>query len=153
MSTNAEKAYTLLQSSIGQEEGVGEWFEIDQARINQFAEVTNDHQFIHVDPEAAKSTPFGTTIAHGFLTLSLVPVLMNEVFEVRNVALFMNYGSNKVRFLRPVPVGSRVQASVTLSGIDQAELGVRASLHIEVRLADGGKPACVAEMITLIVPA
>ena len=73
MSTNAEKAFAVFQSSLGKEEGVGEWFEVDQARINQFADVTQDHQFIHVDPEAAKTTPFGTTIAHGFLTLSLLP--------------------------------------------------------------------------------
>ncbi|MDP1877024.1 MAG: MaoC family dehydratase [Actinomycetota bacterium] len=140
-------------AAVGEHLGDSAWVEIDQGRINLFADATGDHQWIHVDAERAAAGPFGSTIAHGFLTLSLVPVLMNEVFEVRNVALFMNYGSNKVRFLRPVPVGSRVQASVTLSGIEQAELGVRATLHIEVRLGDGGKPACVAEMITLIVPA
>ncbi|MHB1066524.1 MAG: MaoC family dehydratase [Candidatus Nanopelagicales bacterium] len=140
-------------AAVGEHLGDSEWVEIDQDRINRFADATGDHQWIHVDSERAAAGPFGSTIAHGFLTLSLVPVLMNEVFEVRNVALFLNYGSNKVRFLRPVPVGSRVQASVTLSGIEQAELGVRAILHVEVRLADGGKPACVAEMITLVVPA
>ena len=140
-------------AAVGEHLGDGSWVTIDQDRINVFADATDDHQWIHVDPERAARGPFGSTIAHGFLTLSLVPVMMAEVFEVKNLALVVNYGSDKVRFLRPVPVDSQVQASVTLAAIEEIDMGVRATIHVEVRLADGGRPACVAEMITVLVPA
>jgi acyl dehydratase len=99
----------------------------------------------------AADGPFGTTIAHGFLTLSVVPVLLAEVLEIGKLAAFVNYGTDKVRFLRPVPVGSRVQAAVTLQSVEDSAMGVRAVLSVEVRLDDGGKPACVAELITVLV--
>jgi acyl dehydratase len=140
-------------AAVGEHLGDSPWFTVDQRRIDLFADATDDHQWIHVDPERAAAGPFGTTIAHGFLTMSLVPVLMAQVFEVRNVALFVNYGSNKVRFLRPVPVDSQVRAGVTLASIEVIELGIRATCQVDVRLSDGGKPACVAEMITVLVPA
>src|SRR5689334_20968679 len=114
MSANAEKAYKSFQASLGKEEGVGEWFVVDQARINQFADVTIDHQFIHVDPEAAKGTPFGTTIAHGFLTLSMLTHLDSSIpkdaSRFEGIMMGVNYGFEKVRFVSPVKVGSRIRA-------------------------------------------
>lgn len=140
-------------AAVGEHLGDGSWITVTQERINLFADATGDHQWIHVDPVRAADGPFGSTIAHGFLTLSLVPVLMAEVFTVEKVALFMNYGSNKVRFIRPVPVDSRVMARCTLTGIEEIDLGVRATMTVEVHMEDGGKPACIAEMITVVVPA
>jgi acyl dehydratase len=140
-------------AAVGEHLGDSSWFTVDQKRIDLFADATDDHQWIHVDPERAAAGPFGSTIAHGFLTLSLVPVLMAEVFEVQNLALFVNYGTDKVRFLRPVPVDTQVQVSATLASTEVIDMGVRATIHVEVRLPDGGKPACVAEMITVLVPA
>lgn len=140
-------------AAVGEHLGDSSWITVTQERINLFADATGDHQWIHVDPVRAADGPFGSTIAHGFLTLSLVPVLMAEVFTVEKVALFMNYGSNKVRFIRPVPVDSRVMARCTLTGIEEIDLGVRATMTVEVHMADGGKPACIAEMITVVVPA
>lgn len=140
-------------SAVGSHLGDSSWVAIDQERINLFAEATGDHQWIHVDPERATAGPFGSTIAHGFLTLSMAPVMLEEAFEVKNVALFMNYGSDKVRFLRPVPVGSRVQGSATLTAVERITMGVRATINLEIRMEDGGKPACVAEMIAVLVPA
>lgn len=140
-------------AAVGEHLGDSSWITVTQERINLFADATGDHQWIHVDPVRAADGPFGSTIAHGFLTLSLVPVLMAEVFTVEKVALFMNYGSNKVRFIRPVPVDSRVMARCTLTGIEEIDLGVRATMTVEVHMEDGGKPACIAEMITVVVPA
>ncbi len=142
-----------LCAAVGEHLGDSSWITVTQERINLFADATGDHQWIHVDPVRAADGPFGSTIAHGFLTLSLVPVLMAEVFTVEKVALFMNYGSNKVRFIRPVPVDSRVMARCTLTGIEEIDLGVRATMTVEVHMEDGGKPACIAEMITVVVPA
>jgi len=140
-------------AAVGEHLGDSSWITVTQERINLFADATGDHQWIHVDPVRAADGPFGSTIAHGFLTLSLVPVLMAEVFTVEKVALFMNYGSNKVRFIRPVPVDSRVMARCSLTGIEETDLGVRATMTVEVHMEDGGKPACIAEMITVVVPA
>ncbi len=140
-------------AAVGEHLGDSSWITVTQERINLFADATGDHQWIHVDPVRAADGPFGSTIAHGFLTLSLVPVLMAEVFTVEKVALFMNYGSNKVRFIRPVPVDSRVMARCSLTGIEEIDLGVRATMTVEVHMEDGGKPACIAEMITVVVPA
>mgnify|MGYP001499175749 FL=1 len=140
-------------AAVGEHLGDSSWITVTQERINLFADATGDHQWIYVDPVRAADGPFGSTIAHGFLTLSLVPVLMAEVFTVEKVALFMNYGSNKVRFIRPVPVDSRVMARCSLTGIEEIDLGVRATMTVEVHMEDGGKPACIAEMITVVVPA
>ena len=140
-----------FRTAVGEHLGDSPWLTIDQSRIDLFAEATGDHQWIHVDPERAADGPFGTTIAHGFLTLSVVPVLLAEVLEIGKLAAFVNYGTDKVRFLRPVPVGSRVQAAVTLQSVEDSAMGVRAVLSVEVRLDDGGKPACVAELITVLV--
>src|SRR5204862_5354605 len=158
MSTNAEKAFALFQASIGKEEGLGEWFEIDQARINQFAEVTNDHQFIHVDPEAAKTTPFGTTIAHGFLTLSMLTRLTVGASSARQDAarfdgmlMGINYGFNKVRFVNPVKVGSRIRARAVTSNVELKGNSLEISRSITVEIEDEEKPALVAEWVTRVV--
>lgn len=138
-------------AAVGEHLGDSPWLLVDQYRINQFADATGDHQWIHVDPERAAAGPFGTTIAHGYLTLSLVPVLLADVFAVEKLQAFVNYGANKIRFLRPVPVDSRIQASATLASIEETPMGVRATVDVEVRLDDGGKPACIAETIILLV--
>ena len=140
-----------FSAAVGEDLGQSPWMVIDQDRVNLFADATDDHQWIHVDPERAAAGPFGTTIAHGFLTLSLVPVLMAQVFEVKGVAMLVNYGSDKVRFLRPVPVGSRISVQATLSAVEPTDMGIRATITVTVNLEDGGKPACIAEMITLMV--
>lgn len=138
-------------AAVGQHLGDSAWMAIDQDRINLFADATDDHQWIHVDPERAAASPLGSTIAHGFLTLSLLPALTTQVFEIKHLTMALNYGSNRVRFVRPVPVDSRIQARVTLASIEEAPLGFRATLNVEVHLEDGGKPAVIAELITLIV--
>src|SRR5512146_1638009 len=103
-----------LRAAAGEHLGHSEWQEIDQARVNAFADATGDHQWIHVDPERAKSGPFGTTIAHGFLTLSLVPKMVEAALEIRNQRMSINYGLNRVRFPAPVPAGSRLRARIKL---------------------------------------
>src|SRR6476469_4366388 len=123
MSEAAAKALPLFQADVGNDEGTGEWFEVTQDQINQFADVTHDHQFIHVDPEAAKATPFGTTIAHGFLTLSMLTHLDASIPKgdpARYAGLMMglNYGFEKVRFVSPVKVGSRIRARAVLAAAE-----------------------------------
>src|SRR6476620_5925324 len=103
MATNAETAYESIKGNVGLDNGTGDWFEVTQELINQFADVTHDHQFIHVDPERAKAGPFGTTVAHGFLTLSLLPEMGASAIHVDDVRMGVNYGLNKVRFPAPVP--------------------------------------------------
>lgn len=156
MSTNAEKAYQLFLSSVGQEEGVGEWFTVDQARINQFADVTMDHQFIHVDPEAAKATPFGTTIAHGFLTLSLlthldVSIPKGNPERYAGMALGLNYGFEKVRFVNPVKVNQRIRCRSTLAKVELKEPWVQTTRTMTIEIDGESKPAMVADWITRIM--
>jgi len=156
MSTNAEKAYPLFEAAVGQEEGVGEWFTIDQARINQFADVTNDHQFIHVDPEAAKATPFGTTVAHGFLTLSMLTYLDTSIpkgdpARYAGVVMGLNYGFDKVRFMNPVKVGSRVRARSVLAKVELKGPWIQTTRTMTVEIEGDPKPAMVADWLTRIM--
>ena len=156
MSTNAEKAYALFQAAAGQEEGVGEWFTVDQARINQFADVTIDHQFIHVDPEAAKATPFGTTIAHGFLTLSLLTYLDSSIPKgdperYAGIVMGVNYGFEKVRFANPVKVGRRIRARSVLAKVELKEPWIQTTRTMTVEIEGEAKPAMVADWITRIM--
>jgi len=156
MSTNAEKAYALFQAAAGQEEGVGEWFTVDQARINQFADVTIDHQFIHVDPEGAKATPFGTTIAHGFLTLSLLTYLDTSIpkgdpARYAGIVMGLNYGFEKVRFVSPVKVGRRVRARSVLAKVELKEPWIQTTRTMTVEIEGEAKPAMVADWITRIM--
>jgi acyl dehydratase len=118
MPTNAERAYEKAKAALGQTEGTGEWMEIAQERIDRFADVTEDHQFIHIDPERAAQTPFGTTIAHGFLTLSLLTRLVASIprdkSRFEGIVMGVNYGFDRVRFVNPVKVGSRIRATSVL---------------------------------------
>src|SRR5262249_49481696 len=139
-----------LKSLEGQEVAVGDWLEITQERINQFADATNDHQWIHVDPErCGRESPFGTTIAHGYLTLSLIPFLNQRSFHIRQpFGMTINYGSNRVRFMSPVPVGSRIRNRMTLLELAEFSGGWQARWQVTIEIEGKGKPACVAEIIS-----
>lgn len=142
-----------LQARIGHEIGVSEWLTIDQERINTFADATDDHQWIHVDVERAKrESPFGAPIAHGFLTLSLLPRLTSEIMRVDGVTTTVNYGSDKVRFIAPVPVDSKVRARMTLKSVEARgdnRYMLRNDVTIEIQGSD--KAACLAESLSLII--
>jgi acyl dehydratase len=137
-----------LTAAVGTELGSSEWHVIDQQRVDLFAEATGDHQWIHVDPERAKAGPFGTTIAHGYLTLSLIPVLAKECYGVEGIRMAVNYGSDKVRFPAPVPVGSAVRATAELVSAEEVPGGLQAVVRFTISGKDGGKPHCVADTIT-----
>ena len=137
-----------LESRVGQEVGVSPWVEISQARIDQFAEATGDFQWIHVDPKRAKDSPFGTTIAHGFLTLSMLPKLSESTFEFSDRKMGVNYGLNRVRFTSPVRSGSRVRARFTLAKYEPMDgNGVQVTWNTTVEIEGADKPALVAEWI------
>jgi acyl dehydratase len=144
-----------LSARIGQRLGVSEWFLVDQQRVNAFADVTLDHQFVHVDAERAKETPFGGTIAHGFLTLSLlVPLCLDHIPVLANRTLLVNYGFDKVRFVAPVRVGKRIRAIATLAEVAERKPGnVIIKLDVTVEIEDEDKPALVAEWLSLHVVA
>src|SRR6266478_4884909 len=139
-----------LKSLVGQEVAVGDWLEITQERINQFADATDDHQWIHVDPERCKrESPFGTTIAHGYLTLSLIPSLNQRSLAIRQpFRMKINYGSNRVRFTSPVPVGSRIRNRITPLEVSDAPGGWQARWQVTIEIEGKEKPACVAEVIS-----
>ncbi len=140
-----------LGDYVGKELGVSEWFLIDQDRINHFADVTKDHQFIHVDPAKARQTPYGTTIAHGFLSLSLLPYLCADIsVTLDGVVMGVNYGFDKVRFVQPVPVNSEVRARTKLLDIQQKKRGqIFSNIQVTVEIKDSPKPALIAEWLTL----
>jgi acyl dehydratase len=127
--------------------GPSSWIEIPQATIDAFAEATGDHQWIHVDPQRAAAGPFGTTIGHGYLTLSLLPVMSYEVVPRQGAGMAVNYGLNRVRFPAPVPVGSRVRGSFLVDGVDEADWGFQAQMTATVERDGGDKPVCVAEVL------
>lgn len=138
---------------VGQEVAVSDWISISQQQVNLFAEATGDHQWIHVDPERASKGPFGTTIAHGFLTLSLMPAFIATAFEIKEAVMGLNYGLNKVRFMAPVPVGSRLRARMRLlacSPLDNG--GIQAAWEVTVEREGEIKPVCVAESLTRHFP-
>ncbi|MEZ5701386.1 MAG: MaoC family dehydratase [Burkholderiaceae bacterium] len=142
-----------VAACVGQEVAVSDWIEVTQARVNQFAEATGDHQWIHVDVERAKAGPFGAPIAHGFLTLSLLPVFFQSAFSIKETRMGVNYGLNKVRFTSPVPVGSRLRGRMTLleaKPIDNGGLQMIWSVSVEREGAD--KPVCVAESLVRHYP-
>ncbi len=138
-----------LQALIGQEVGVSKWFEVSQARINAFADCTEDHQFIHVDPEAARATPFGGAIAHGFLTLSLASAMSYDaVSPLDGVVMGVNYGFDKLRFLAPVPAGSRIRGRFRLLSAEEKSGGRWLLKHeLTVEIDGGEKPALIAEWL------
>ena len=139
--------YADLESLVGQTLGPSDWFEVDQGRINTFADATGDHQWIHVDVEKANAGPFGGPIAHGYLTLSLGPVMYPQVVQITGFSMGVNYGANKVRFPSPVPVGSKVRLGVKLLQVDDIAGGVQTTLEFTFECEGAAKPSCVAEII------
>jgi acyl dehydratase len=136
-----------LQPLVGQELGVSEWITVDQHRINLFADATGDHQWIHIDVERAKAGPFGTTVAHGFLTLSLLPEMSATAFDVDESKMGVNYGLNRVRFMSPVPAGSRLRGHFKLLSFEPIQGGAQMVVEVTMELEGATKPACVAESI------
>ena len=142
-----------LQALTGQEVAVSDWMTITQEQVNLFAEATGDHQWIHVDPERARAGPFGAPIAHGFLTLSLIPKLFESSFEIRQSSMGVNYGLNKVRFTAPVPVGSRVRGRMTLMSCEPiAGNGYQMAWQVTIEREGLDKPVCVAETLARRYP-
>ncbi len=133
---------------VGSHLGHSEWIEISQERVQRFADATDDQQWIHVDPDRAAQGPFGTTIAHGYLTLSLVVPLVSQIYRLDGVRMGINYGVNRVRFPSPVPVGSRVRAGATLAGVSPVDGGVQVTLDATIETEGGTKPACVAQTVS-----
>ena len=140
-----------IEAAAGEELGTSDWVEVTQDRVDQFAEATGDHQWIHVDVEKAKKGPFGGTIAHGYLTLSLVPWLGSQVFSLETPGAKLNYGVNKVRFPSPVPVGSRVRARVAVDQVADVPAGKQLTMKYVVEIEGHDKPACVAETVVLLL--
>jgi acyl dehydratase len=142
-----------LGGLVGREIAVSDWLVITQDRIDAFADATGDHQWIHVDPERARTdTPFGATIAHGFLTLSLLSALMRDAVTVEGPRMTLNYGLNRVRFVSPAPSGSRIRARVALATIDDMGDSIQATWGVTIEREGGGKPAAVAEWIVRYYP-
>jgi acyl dehydratase len=139
-----------LKSRIGQELGVSDWLEVTQEAIDAFADATGDHQWIHVDPERAKETPFGGTIAHGLYTLSLGPQFSYDLFEIAGVAFGLNYGYDKVRFPAPLPVGARVRMRATLAKADDVPGGVQFTVTQTFEREGSDKPVCVADALARV---
>jgi acyl dehydratase len=141
-----------VAAAVGEELGTSEWLTIEQDRVDLFAEATGDHQWIHVDVERAKEGPFGGTIAHGYLTLSLVPYLGSSVFSLETPGAKLNYGVNKVRFPNPVRVGSRVRSTISVADVTDLPAGKQLTLKHVVEIEGEDKPACVAETVVLLLP-
>ena len=143
-----------LKTAVGKHLGYSDWLEITQERINMFADATGDHQWIHVDPERAKKGPFGACIAHGYLTLSLVNMFMPQIVDVRGFSMGVNYGTDKVRFPAPVPVGSRIRGGGELIAAEDVKGGaVQAIIRITVEIEGKDRPACVVDTISRYTPA
>jgi acyl dehydratase len=140
-----------LAAAVGADLGTSDWFEIDQDRINLFADATDDHQWIHVDEERAKGGPFGGTIAHGYMTVSLIPALSSTIFSVETDGPRLNYGLNKVRFPNPVKVGKRVRAHATLAELADVPAGKQLVVRYTIEIEGEDKPACVAETVVLLL--
>ncbi len=152
--SQAAAAHALFQKRIGQEDGVSDWFQVEQERINDFADATLDHQFIHIDPEkSAKLSPYKVTIAHGFLTLSLLPHLSGAIPQpdpkaLEGLVMAVNYGLDKVRFPAPVPVNSKIRARRSLAAADLKGSAVQLKQVVTIEIEGNEKPACVAESLT-----
>lgn len=140
-----------ISEAAGTELGTSDWILIDQQRVNQFADATGDHQWIHVDVSRAAKGPFGGTIAHGYLTLSLIPWLGSQIFTLQTPGAKLNYGINKVRFPAPVPVGSRIRLTVTMGDVVDLPSGKQLTVGHVIEIEDEDKPACVAETVVLLL--
>ena len=141
-----------VKQYVGKEIGTSDWVEVTQDDINAFADVTGDHQWIHVDVERAKETPFGGTIAHGYFTLSLAPRFTEQVMKLDGFAMAINYGLNKVRFPAPLPVGSRVRMKARLANLEDVPGGAQMTLELTFERDGGDKPVCVAETLARVYP-
>jgi acyl dehydratase len=148
------RTFTSLNEFVaakGEVLGLSAWHEITQEQVNAFADATGDYQWIHVDIERAAAGPFGTTIAHGYLTVSLLPVLMTEIFHIENLTMGINYGLDRVRFPAPVPVGSKIRAEATLTELKETHLGTLAHVRMRIEIEGQPKAACVADTLSLFV--
>jgi len=141
-----------LRTLVGEHLGYSDYLEITQERVDAFADATGDHQWIHVDVERATAGPFGGTIAHGYLTLSLIPMLGAQVFALETPGAKLNYGVNKVRFPSPLPVGSRIRAHVKVVDVADVPAGKQVTFGWAIEIEGGTKPACVAETVVLLLP-
>jgi acyl dehydratase len=143
-----------LAPAVGRHLGYSDWLEITQERVDLFADATGDHQWIHVDPDRARTGPFGGTIAHGYLTLSLVNLFLPQILEVRGISMGVNYGADRLRFPAPVRVGARVRGGGELLKVEDVKGGaVQATVRVTVEVENGDRPACVVETISRFVPA
>jgi acyl dehydratase len=148
------RVFTTLDdvtAAVGEELGTSEWMTIDQARVDAFADATGDHQWIHVDVERAKEGPFGGTIAHGYLTLSLIPQFGAQIFALQTPGAKLNYGVNKVRFPTPVPVGARIRATASLAEVTDLPAGKQLVIRYVIEIEGADKPGCVAETVVLLL--
>ncbi len=141
-----------LKSALGEHLGYSDWLEMTQDRIDKFADATGDHQWIHIDPERAKAGPFGACIAHGYLTLSLVNLFLPQIVEVQGISMGVNYGSDRLRFPAPVPVGSRIRGGAELTQVEEVKGGVQATIRVTVEVEGQDRPACVVETISRYYP-
>lgn len=141
-----------LTAAVGETLGPSEWLTIEQSRIDMFAEATGDHQWIHVDPVRAAEGPFGATIAHGYLTMSLVNYFLPEIIEVRGISMGVNVGADKLRFLQPVKVGSRIRARGEIVSVEPAKGGVQSVVRVTIEIEGSDKPACVLDTISRYYP-
>lgn len=146
MSTSV-KSLDDFHGLVGQHLGYSPWHTVTQEQVDRFADATGDHQWIHVDPERAAAGPFGGPIAHGYLTLSLAPVLLAQVLHVEGVSMGVNYGCNRVRFVSPVPVGRELRCGATVASTDDVEGGLQVTLDLTMEVRDAPKPACVAQVV------
>ena len=136
-----------FKDRVGEQIGPSDWMEVTQEQVNLFADATGDHQWIHVDPERAAKGPFGGPIAHGYLTLSLAPALLPTILQVEGISMGVNYGCNKVRFVSPVKVGSKLRLGATVAAVDDVAGGVQATLDLTFETEGSDKPACVAQVV------
>jgi acyl dehydratase len=141
-----------LAAAKGEHLGYSDWHTVTQTEVDKFAEATGDHQWIHVDVERASSSPFGGTVAHGYLTLALIPLFAQQIFTVEDVTMSLNYGVDRVRFPAAVPVGSRLRAGVEIVDVAESAQGVRVGYRYTIEIEGSDKPACVANTLVLYVP-
>jgi acyl dehydratase len=141
-----------LAGAVGEPIGPGRWYRVDQDRVDLFADATDDHQWIHVDAQRAAAGPFGGTVAHGYLTLSLLPALVSGLYRVDGVRMGVNYGLNRVRFPAPLRVGTPIRATALIAGVESVPGGLQVVTSVTVEGAGGGKPVCVAETVSRLYP-
>lgn len=150
--TTVFKSPNDLAAAVGTRLGESEWLQIDQERVNLFADATGDHQWIHVDPERAKDGPFGATIAHGYLTMSLVNMFLPQIVDVQGISMGVNYGADKMRFPNAVKVGAKVRGVGELVNVEEVKGGVQATIRVTVEIEGEDRPGCVVDTISRYYP-